>query len=312
MTDSTRSELIKSHETLSLLMIRSRTVPMAAVIELLEQLHDETTQHDSLEYWVTTVSSSDRIFERSLATAALTSWMFHHQPMPLMNWQDVAIAAAFMDLGYFALTQPDRRQPSATVDIPHINQTHADVGAALISSVTGIPSSVRQMIRHHHERLDGTGYPHKLTSTDLHLSDRLLAVAAQTIAGLSGGTGQHLVHNVVANQLVTETRAGAWDLTFVEPVLNALAIVANPTLSSKLYVPEQRYRIDGRTNIPSAPHQSLSLRQEIQTVDSLCDERNTNPLHLNGPHFRLSEQSYVKKPLAVPAFSQHREDPPSR
>jgi hypothetical protein len=39
----------------------------------------------------------------------------------------------------------------------------------------GVPARVRQLIRHHHERLDGTGYPDGKVSEQLDLDVRILA-----------------------------------------------------------------------------------------------------------------------------------------
>jgi putative two-component system response regulator len=41
----------------------------------------------------------------------------------------------------------------------------------------GFSAAVRQLVRSHHERLDGTGYPDGLPAGDLELDTRILAVS---------------------------------------------------------------------------------------------------------------------------------------
>lgn len=53
---------------------------------------------------------------------------------------------------------------------------HADDGAALLKNALGL-KAVQRIIRHHHEHVDGTGYPAGLTGTDIPLGSRLIHVA---------------------------------------------------------------------------------------------------------------------------------------
>ncbi|MCL4472773.1 MAG: response regulator [Actinobacteria bacterium] len=46
-----------------------------------------------------------------------------------------------------------------------------------IISATGLPDDIKLMIRHHHERFDGSGYPDGLKHTEIPLGSRILAVA---------------------------------------------------------------------------------------------------------------------------------------
>jgi HD-GYP domain-containing protein (c-di-GMP phosphodiesterase class II) len=62
-------------------------------------------------------------------------------------------------------------------------RTHAQIGFELLSDVH-IPAAVTEMVRHHHERLDGSGYPEGLRDTEVSDGVRILAVAdvAEAIA----------------------------------------------------------------------------------------------------------------------------------
>ena len=53
---------------------------------------------------------------------------------------------------------------------------HPDAGHAVLSRIPLFADMARLALTHH-ERLDGTGYPHGLTGSDLGLDDRILAVA---------------------------------------------------------------------------------------------------------------------------------------
>lgn len=53
---------------------------------------------------------------------------------------------------------------------------HAAVGARIVSAVD-FPWPVADMVRHHHERFDGTGYPDRLSGEQIPLGARIIAVA---------------------------------------------------------------------------------------------------------------------------------------
>lgn len=88
----------------------------------------------------------------------------------------VRIAAAVHDVGKIktpreVLTKPGRLDDSEF----EIVKQHPVDGAAMVRDL-GDPE-ITSMVRHHHERLDGTGYPDRLAGDDIPLGARIIAVA---------------------------------------------------------------------------------------------------------------------------------------
>lgn len=64
-----------------------------------------------------------------------------------------------------------------TTGIEHDDQTtHPEVGAKLVAPL-GLPAEVGQIIRYHHERWDGTGYPYALKGEGIPLLARIVCLA---------------------------------------------------------------------------------------------------------------------------------------
>ncbi len=63
---------------------------------------------------------------------------------------------------------------------------HPHVGYLLIAQLTDYPATVARAVAEHHERLDGSGYPHGLQSDKLSPLGRLLAVAEGSLGVLRG------------------------------------------------------------------------------------------------------------------------------
>ena len=82
------------------------------------------------------------------------------------------------DIGKIGI--PDRillKPEALTRDEKRIMETHTELGESLISSLPHLQGAAREVIVHHHERWDGTGYPCGLAGEAIPLAARIFAVA---------------------------------------------------------------------------------------------------------------------------------------
>lgn len=61
---------------------------------------------------------------------------------------------------------------------------HPHVGLLLVAQLTNYPGAVARAVAEHHERLDGSGYPHRLSGDRISVLGRLVAVADAALAAL--------------------------------------------------------------------------------------------------------------------------------
>jgi len=75
-----------------------------------------------------------------------------------------------------------------TLDFTSYQQlvVHPHVGQLLVSQLTNYPSAIGRAVAEHHERLDGSGYPHGLQRDAVSPMGRLLAVTEAALAVLRG------------------------------------------------------------------------------------------------------------------------------
>jgi HD-GYP domain-containing protein (c-di-GMP phosphodiesterase class II) len=55
-------------------------------------------------------------------------------------------------------------------------RTHAEVGEQIVARIAGLAQAA-PVVRHHHERWDGSGYPDGLSGEEIPLEARVVAVA---------------------------------------------------------------------------------------------------------------------------------------
>ena len=128
------------------------------------------------------------------------------------------------DLGKVAvpdriLLKPGRLDP----DERTIVQIHPVVGAEMVQSMQTL-AGVRPIIRHHHERFDGSGYPDGLRGEAIPLGARIMAVV-DVYDALHTARPYKLAwsHEQTVEILLRETEAGAWDQQIVTTFLGVLS-----------------------------------------------------------------------------------------
>ena len=96
--------------------------------------------------------------------------------LPADQVECVRTAALLHDIGKLAVPDHILSKPGPLTHDERIKmQTHAGVGAAIIEQVP-FPLPVAELVRSHHERWDGNGYPEGLRGAGIPLGARILAV----------------------------------------------------------------------------------------------------------------------------------------
>ena len=97
--------------------------------------------------------------------------------LPAQELTELKHGASLHDLG--KLTIPDTvllKPGRLDADEWAIMQTHAHNGYEIAARIPTLSRPALEVIRHHHERWDGTGYPDRLAGSDIPLLARIFAV----------------------------------------------------------------------------------------------------------------------------------------
>jgi putative nucleotidyltransferase with HDIG domain len=103
------------------------------------------------------------------------------------NEQHIAhLAGLVHDIGKVGLPAGLLEKPGPlTLDERRIMEQHSTIGERILSNVDGY-SEIATIVRHHHERLDGQGYPDGLKCDEIPVISRIIAVADAYDAMTSG------------------------------------------------------------------------------------------------------------------------------
>jgi HD-GYP domain-containing protein (c-di-GMP phosphodiesterase class II) len=122
--------------------------------------------------------------EHSSAVARWSAQVADELGLPAQQRLEVAMAGRLHDIGKIDI--PDsvlqKRDPLDPEEWALL-RTHPAVGADMLLGV--VPAAVADLVRSHHERYDGTGYPHPLAGQEIPMGARIIAVtdsyAAMTV-----------------------------------------------------------------------------------------------------------------------------------
>ena len=99
-----------------------------------------------------------------------------------LGWQgrqmeQLRFGAILHDIGKIIIQESTLLKPTALDEIEwEIMKKHPITGAEMIKDIPYLTPAI-PVIRHHHERWDGTGYPDQLAGYDIPLSARIVAIA---------------------------------------------------------------------------------------------------------------------------------------
>ncbi len=91
--------------------------------------------------------------------------------------QRVHLAGLVHDIGKIGLPPGLlEKEGPLTLEERRVMQTHSEIGAGILEKVEDY-GDVAAVVRHHHERMDGNGYPNGVVGDDIPVLSRIIAVA---------------------------------------------------------------------------------------------------------------------------------------
>ncbi|WP_432775706.1 HD domain-containing phosphohydrolase [Brevibacillus gelatini] len=156
---------------------------------------------------------------------------------------DLRYAGLMHDIGKVAI--PDQvllKTGKLTYEEYEFMKRHPSIGADIVEQIESL-AHVSPGVRHHHERWDGNGYPHRLKGEDIPLIGRILAVADTFDAMTSTRSYRNAMSGKEAYEEILRCKGTQFDPAIVEifqkAYLSGAIQVLQPTENSDSIVNEK-------------------------------------------------------------------------
>ncbi|HDP88977.1 MAG TPA: HD-GYP domain-containing protein [Thioalkalivibrio sp.] len=151
--------------------------------------------------------------------------------MQRTDLQELALGASLFDIGKLKVPQEiltkAERLTEAELDVI---RRHVDFGLELLAQEDHISPIVRQMVAHHHERFDGSGYPDGLSGTDIPLPARIASIVDCYDAITTARPFQKPISPSAAVRKLYEWRGQDFQPELVEEFIQAIGLYPAGTL----------------------------------------------------------------------------------
>lgn len=233
--------------------------------------------------------------------------------------EGVRIAALVQDVGKlgvpdYILLKPGPLDPEEFSKVSN----HAAIGAKVLERVS-FPWSIADMVRHHHEKYDGTGYPDRLVGDRIPLGSRIIAIAEVYEALVSKRCYKDCWSHHQAVEHIAKLAGTHFDPRIVDAFLAVepdIAALGTPPELAEDSQGSQEHDLAAEEVIAQANRELVSLFEIAQTLSStleidevlaLLAHRNRRLLQAATCAVFLVDDIHPKSLVARVAVGRHQE-----
>lgn len=155
-----------------------QAVESAEVVGLVDEISASIMRNKHALVGLVRLKSKDEYtYLHSVAVCALMMSLARQLGVPEEQHRDLGLAGLLHDIGKMGVPDPILNKPGQLSDEEFaIVRSHPHRGAAILEEGDNVPALALDVCRHHHEKVDGTGYPYGLKGEEISLAARMGAV----------------------------------------------------------------------------------------------------------------------------------------
>lgn len=281
-----------SHEKLSGLFSEVESVIQAGGtlrLEVFEQpvkyMVNSVAKNPDAYLWLTRLRKFDSfLYKDSLTTAVLGAALGRQLGIAEQELQTLAMGCLLLDIGKLALPTELLHKPGRLDhDEWELMKTHVERGLDLLEGSPKCSPVLLEMVRTHHERLDGGGYPRGLQGSQIPLFGQIAGIVDQYVAVTSPRPFAKAISPSKAEEMLYKQRGKLFDEILVEYFIRAVSTYPTGSLVELS---------TGEVAIVKAQKSGLNLKPDV----ILLLDHNKQPY---GIYSLVSLDNYSKDGLPV-------------
>jgi HD-GYP domain-containing protein (c-di-GMP phosphodiesterase class II) len=238
---------------------------------------------DAMGWLARMKSKDDYLYSHSLSASVWALAFGRHLGLDKETLTSVGTGAMLLDIGKTGLpTELLKKQGKPSDDEWRMIYTHVNQGIELLGAAPNVDNRILTMIATHHERFDGSGYPHKLKGDEIPLIGRIAGIVDSYDAMISERSYAKPKSTYDAVRELKRLGGIAFPPALVELFIQAVGVFPTGSLVELntgevgVVIGQNRYR-RLRPEVMVILDATKKVRDEFTTIDLLtCDENTGN------------------------------------
>ncbi|MFY7865728.1 HD-GYP domain-containing protein [Roseateles sp.] len=155
-----------------------RAVDTEQCLPIVEDVADSVARNPSALISLARLKTKDNYtYMHSVAVCALMVSLARRLGMDEAQSREAGLAGLLHDVGKMAMPQEVLNKPGQLSEAEFkVIRTHPERGFEMLKQGASVPEAAMEVCLHHHEKMDGSGYPHQLQGEQISLLARMGAV----------------------------------------------------------------------------------------------------------------------------------------
>jgi len=227
---------------------------------------DSVIRNPDASIWLVRLRDQDDYqYKHALGVAVWVTALGRQLGLPRDELAHLAFGGVLLDIGKLKIPI-EILQKTGSLNRQEYEQIkkHVEFSVDLMKAHGAISDDVFSMVAHHHERFDGSGYPHGLSGAKIPLFARIAAIADSYDAMTSCRHYANAVSPSAAVSKLYEARTSLYQTELIEEFIQAIGIYPAGTLVELS---------DGRVGVVVAEYRTRRLRPRVLVL--LDEEKHT-------------------------------------
>lgn len=269
---------------------------------VVEEMLDSIFRNQDAFLGLTRIRQMDRYtFEHSVSVSALMIAFGKKLQLDQSTIWELGVGGILHDIGKLQVPDKILNKPGRLSDQEFdVMRLHVGFGYKLIDEAETIPKRARQVILQHHERLNGTGYPGRLSGEEISLYGKMAAI----VDVYDAITSDRVYHkgklpSLVLRQLVEWSGEGVFDAELVQRFIQCVGIYP---VGSLVALQSQRLAV-----VIASPQKAL-LNPVLKVIYDLRKQRPIVPEVVDLSDSVSGGGDRIIKPVNAEAYNIRIED----
>jgi putative nucleotidyltransferase with HDIG domain len=155
-----------------------KAIEVGAAQELVEEISNSVMRNAHALISLARLKNADEYtYMHSVAVCALMIALARQLNLPESTVREAGLAGLLHDIGKIGIPDKILNKPGKLTDDEFtIIKSHPEIGAKILLEGSQVGAMVMDVVLHHHEKVDGTGYPHRLSGANISLYAKMGAV----------------------------------------------------------------------------------------------------------------------------------------